>query len=212
MIKNVIFDFGGVLMNLDYQLTFTQLGDVMGLQIQNDQIPAHIYKIMLGYEKGEINTETFLWNLQKESANITPQPDKLIKAWNAMLLGWNPDRFSFLQELKNNYGLYLLCNTNDLHLEWTMRDLDRNHGIQDFNTRFFDQTFYSHQIKMRKPELQIFEKVISDTGIDPLATLFIDDRMENVLKAREAGINATWHDPNLEIIDALFGYIAEFDK
>jgi len=211
MIKNIIFDFGGVLLNLDYHLTFQKMEEVMGVKITKQDIPAHIFKIMLGYEKGEINTETFLWNLQKESAKLTPQPDKLIKAWNAMLLGWNTDRFQFLEDLRKDYGIYLLSNTNDLHLEWVYKDLKRNHSIEDFDSRYFDQTFYSHLMRMRKPEAQIYEKVINDTGIDPMSTLFIDDNQDNVLKAREVGLNATWHDPKLEIIDMLPKYLEEYD-
>ena len=60
MIKNIIFDFGGVLLDLDYNLTYQKMNEVMGLQITSDNIPAHVFKVMLGYEKGEINTETFL--------------------------------------------------------------------------------------------------------------------------------------------------------
>ena len=91
MIKNIIFDFGGVLLDLDYELTYKALAEVTGIEMDAQSIPAQVFKVMLGYEKGEINTETFLWNLQKESTKLTPQPDKLIKAWNAMLLGWNAD-------------------------------------------------------------------------------------------------------------------------
>ena len=143
MIKNIIFDFGGVLLNLDPELTFSELSEVTGIKMTGTDIPAHIFKVMLGYEKGEINSETFLWHLQKESTKLTPQPDKLIKAWNAMLLGWNSERFQFLTNLRRDYKVFLLSNTNELHLEWVLRDLKKNHKIIDFDTQFFDKTFYS---------------------------------------------------------------------
>jgi len=211
MIKNIIFDIGGVLLDLDYDLTYSELGEVMGIDIQTQKVPAHIFKIVLGYEKGEINTETFLWNLQKEAAALTPQPDKLIKAWNAMLIGWNPKRFEFLKELRKDYSLFLLSNTNDLHLEWFNRDLKKNHGITDFDTKFFDQAFYSHEMHMRKPEIKVFEHVLDQTGIKAEETLFIDDNLENVEKARQVGLNASLHNPKKEIIDCFQEYLAEYN-
>ena len=64
MIKNIVFDFGGVLLNLDMNLTYEALTEVTGIDLTGE-IPSNILKVLLGYEKGEINTETFLWNLQK---------------------------------------------------------------------------------------------------------------------------------------------------
>ncbi len=211
MIKNIIFDIGGVLLDLDYDLTFSKLSEVMGIDIQRNKIPAQIFKVILGYEKGEINTETFLWNLQKESAKLTPQPDKLIKAWNAMLIGWNPERLTFLEELRKEYSLYILSNTNDLHLEWFNRDLKKNHNIADFDTRFFEKAFYSHLMKMRKPEAQIYQQVLEESGINAKETLFIDDNMENVEKAKCAGFNASYHNPKNEIIDSFKGYLEVYN-
>jgi len=207
MIKNIVFDFGGVLLNLDYDRTFSALSEVMGIEMTKDSIPAHIYKIMLGYEKGEINTETFLWNLQKESSKLTPHADKLINAWNAMLLGWNPARFKFLLDLREDYKVYLLSNTNALHLEWVSRDLKKNHAITDFDNQYFDKTFYSHNMRKRKPEQGIYDTVTKALNLDPQHTLFIDDLAENVAAARATGWHSVRHDPKDEIIDTLQSYI-----
>jgi len=210
MIKNIIFDFGGVLLDLDYNKTYAELSKVMGLEIDAENIPAHIFKILLGYEKGEINTETFLWNLQKESQKLTPQPDKLIKAWNAMLLGWNSERFQFLVELRKKYNVYLLSNTNDLHLEWVKKDLKKTHKIKDFDTKYFDKTYYSHLMRARKPEPNIYNMVLEDAEILAEESLFIDDNAENVEGAKRVGIHAVIHDPKNEIIDQLPIYLKAF--
>ncbi|MDF1697080.1 MAG: HAD-IA family hydrolase [Saprospiraceae bacterium] len=207
MIKNIIFGFDGVLLNSDYELTYSRLSEVMGVEIDSKQVPAHIFKIMLGYEKGEINTETFLWNLQKVSSKLTPQPDKLIKAWNARLLGWNPDRFEFLSSLKDKFSLFLLSNCNDLHLEWIRKDLKRKHQIIDFDTRFFNKTYYSHNIHLRKPEGEIYEKVLEDANIKAEETLYIDENEENVEKALQVGLNAVCHNPEKEIMDVFHHYL-----
>ncbi len=212
MIKNIIFDIGGVLLDLDYDLTFSKLGEVMGIDIESKKIPTHVFKIIIGYEKGEINTETFLWNLQKESSKLTPQSDKLIKAWNAMLLGWNPKRFKFLEELRKEFSLFILSNTNDLHLEWFNRDLKKNHNIVDFDTKFFDKTFYSHLMNMRKPEIKIYKQVLKEAGIKANESLFIDDNKENVEKAKKVGFCASYHNPKDEIIDCLKRYLTDHNE
>ena len=209
MIKNIIFDLGGVLLDIDYKLTFSKLSEIMGVDIRTDHIPAHIYKIILGYEKGEINTETFLWNLQKVSTRLTPQPDKLIKAWNAMLLGWNSNRFQFLDELRAKYNLYLVSNTNDLHLEWIRKDLKKNHKISDFDTKFFIKSYYSNTMKKRKPEIAFYEKILKDLQIKAEETLYIDDNLENIERARSLGLKAVYHEKDNEIIDVLDRYLEE---
>ena len=210
MIKNIIFDFGGVLLDLDYEKTFAELTEVMGVKMSFDEIPAQIFKVMLGYEKGEINTETFLWNLQKESTKLTPHPDKLINAWNAMLLGWNADRFEFLLSLQEEgYRVFLLSNTNELHLEWVYRDLKNTHKINNFDTRFFDGTFYSHKMHLRKPEIGIYDRVIAEAELDPTESLFIDDNSDNISAAKLAGLHAVLHDPKTEIIEQLPVYLKQ---
>ena len=209
MIKNIIFDLGGVLLDVNIELTYKQLGEVMGLEVESKQIPSHIYKLILGYEKGEINTETFLWNLQKESRNLPPQPNHLIKAWNAMILKWKPERLDFLIDLKKDFKVFLLSNSNDLHLERIRRNLKKNHHVDNFDTKYFDKTFYSHLMKLRKPEINIFEKVLLETGIEPQETLFIDDSEENVEKAKEVGLRAVCHNPEDDIVDSIKMYLKE---
>jgi len=209
MIKNIIFDFGGVLLDLDYNLTYKKMSEITGLEISEDTFPPSIIKVMMTYEKGQINTETFLWNLQKESSKLPPQAIDLIKAWNAMLLGWNKERFQFLRELKKDYSLYLLSNTNELHIDWVMKDLEENHLISDFDNHFFDKTYYSHLINKRKPDTEIYKFVLEDAGIKASETLFIDDNLNNVEAARKCGIHAIQHESGKEIIEELPKYLKQ---
>jgi putative hydrolase of the HAD superfamily len=209
MIKNIIFDIGGVIVDLDYDLTYSKLGEVMGFSITSTNMPAQIFKIILGYEKGEINTETFLWHLQKESSKLTPQPDKLIKAWNAMFLGWNPVRFRFLEELRKKYALFLLTNTNELHMEWLHRNMKKQQNISNFDTIFFDKAFYSHAMRMRKPEIKMYKQVLKEAGVKADETLIIDNNEQNADKARKAGFLASYHNPKDEIMDCLDRYLAD---
>ncbi len=197
-------------MDLNYNLTFQALSQIINVPMVHHDIPSDIDHVMKEYEMGKMKTETFLWNLQRKQKVKTPQPYQLIKAWNKMLLGWNPKRFDFLEALKKDYKVYLLSNTNELHIEWVLRDLKKNHGITDFDTRYFDKTFYSHNMLMRKPDINIYQKLIEETKISPEESLFIDDNFDNVQGAKMAGLNAVVHDPAKEIIDELEGYLRNY--
>jgi glucose-1-phosphatase len=144
------------------------------------------YLLFDNYEKGDIIMENFLWNLQKMCKEV-PEVSDLLSAWNAMLLGWNDSKLSLLKDLKSTYNLYLLSNTNEIHLNWVRRDLKRNHQIIDFEKLFFIKAYYSHELRMRKPDAEIFDFVIADAGIKAEETLFIDDNADNIKAARALG-------------------------
>ncbi len=207
MIKNIIFDFGGVLLDLDYSRTADALSRVLDIQMTWESIPKRINRHLIDYEKGQISTEGFIWNLQRLAHGKTPHPNAIIKAWNAMLLGWNPVRFSFLEQLKKKYRVMLLSNTNALHLDWVRRDLKNNHGIENFDDRFFAQTFYSHELGMRKPDMEIYDTVTKKAGVLPSETLFVDDNSQNVSQAQKAGWHAICHNPENEIIEIFNQYM-----
>lgn len=206
MIKTVVFDFGGVLLDLDMDKTFKNLSEVMGKTIHGSSQDGEFYEFYIKYEKGEIKDETLLWNIQRLSTT-DPHPRDIVKAWNAMLLGWNPERFEMLKSLRANYQLILLSNTNHMHISWVLRDLKQNHGIQDFENAFFDQVFYSHHIHYRKPDLEIYDYVTKKAQLDPSSTLFIDDSLPNIEGARQYGWKAQLHNPKNEIVQEISSYL-----
>lgn len=205
-IKNIIFDFGGVLLNLDYKRSYDALSEVMGVELQHDDIPEELLPIFIDFETGAINDETFIWRLQKASKGY-PQAREVIDAWNAMLLGWNHERLDMLLDLQKHYEVFLLSNTNSIHLDWVYKDLEKNHGVHAFDKKYFDKTYYSHQIGLRKPDIDIYKYVLSDAGILARETIFIDDNQENVAAASSVGIKAIHHDPDQEIMNKIDEYI-----
>ncbi len=195
-IETIVFDFGGVLLDLYPERTIDQLEEILGVRWdltikQNDD-----YKFLYDFEKGTINMETWLWNLQKQVPQNVPSPRALINAWNAMLGGWNKEKFDVLRHLKRKYKILLLSNTNEVHLDWVYKDLVDNHEISNFEQQFFDKAYFSHLIGMRKPDLEIYEFVSKDFGLDINSTLFIDDNIENVKAAKEYGWKAFKHSVN----------------
>ena len=208
-IKNIIFDFGGVLLNLDYQRTFDELGQLMGHNLSLTDMPADMQEVYLRYERGELQSENFMWHIQKLAKRQITQPHKIIKAWNAMLLGWNADRLPWLLSLRERYQVYLLSNTNDLHIKWVHKDLKQQHNITDFECTYFDNVYYSHEVGMQKPTAAIYELVLSDNDLSAAETIFVDDNAANVAAAAALGITAIQHDPSTEIMEQLPGYLAE---
>ena len=202
-IKNIVFDFGGVLLDLDVNRTYEALRQVMGFEGEGHYIYEINKDIFDSFETGHTIVENFLWKLQNKSKRVPPV-DKLIAAWNAMLLGWNPAKLELLAEIKSQYRTFLLSNTNELHIEWVRRDLKNKHQITDFDTRFFEKTYYSHLIGMRKPNVDIFEFIIADANIDPAETLFIDDNVHNIEMAADLGFQTRLHETNANL-DFLIG-------
>lgn len=199
-IKNIVFDFGGVLIDIDYHLTNEALGKLLGVSFTSEDIPTNVLKSLHAFETGNMAVETFLWNLQILAKNTAPQGKELINAWNAMLMGWNPKKFDFLLALRKKYNIYLLSNTNELHLDWVYDDLKRVHNIQDFDSRYFDKTYYSHLIGKRKPNEEIYAYVTDDVGLILDETIFIDDLKPNIDAAKSFGWNTYHHNPADDLI------------
>jgi putative hydrolase of the HAD superfamily len=152
------------------------------------------------YECGLTSSETFLWRFQYIS-NKVPPASALIKAWNAMILGWNPEKILFIESISKKYNTFLLSNTNELHLQYVYKDLIKNHGITDFDTRFFKKTYYSHKLKMRKPNKDIFQFVLQDAQLNASDTVFIDDLVDNIQTAKELGMHTIHHATNAPLTE-----------
>ena len=123
-VDNIIFDLGGVLFDINYEETFIQLGQLLGMDLKPGAWPDEFDRLITKYETGKINTETFIWNLQRMSLNITPHPYNIIQCWNSMLKGWYEGINDMLKELRKDYNIYLLSNINELHYQYLERSFD----------------------------------------------------------------------------------------
>lgn len=201
MLKNIIFDLGGVLTNLDYQLTinaFKRLGfgdfDKMYTQFTANPLFAD-------FERGNISTDSFYAEI-KRLGPATISNQQIDDAWNAMLLDYRKDTPAFLESLRPKYKLYLLSNTNDIHYRAFKNIFTDAIGIPSIDV-FFDKAYYSHFIHRRKPDVETFEWVMSDAAILPSETLFIDDSYNNIEGAKSIGLQTHLLLPNERIQDVL---------
>lgn len=206
MVENIIFDFGGVLVDLKPQNTFDAIRGLYGIEL-GQTLPSSMLDIFNAYECGAFGEASFMHRLQRLSDSVITER-QLLDAWNAMLLDLPKKRMDWLLELRKEYKVYLLSNTNHTHIEWVRDLLRRHHGILNFESIYFDHAYYSHDIGMNKPKNEIYQYVIDHAGIDPKKSLFIDDSKSNVDAALAAGLLSSQHDPTTEIIEELSTYIA----
>lgn len=188
-IKNIIFDFGGVILTLKPEETERALSRVFGQTFKIDKLSKKHKEILESHETGSINDETLLWHLQREF-NPNANPRDLINAWNAMLIDIPKDNLDTLLGLRNDYRLFLMSNTNGIHIEWVHNFLRMKYGCTDFEKKYFERVYYSHEMGMRKPNRAIFKEILKQHNLKPNETLFVDDLKENLAPAEQIGINS----------------------
>lgn len=186
-IKNLVFDFGNVLVNLDKERCVEQF-EKLGLNKVNELI-SHSFKegFFQDYELGVISTEEFREHIRSLTDKALKDED-IDNAWNSFLVDIPPRKLMLLLELRKKYMVYLLSNTNDLHWQWSCEKLFPYKGF-DVNS-YFEKTYLSFEMKLSKPDSKIFQAMIKDSGIDPEETLFIDDSVDNCLAAETLGIRS----------------------
>ena len=203
-IKNILFDLGGVLFHIDYQRTiaaFQKLGlsnfeSLFTQHQQNDLFDA--------FETGKISAKNFVGELQKLFPYCSEQ--QIIDAWNAMLIGIPKKNLDLLEKLSKHYRLFLLSNTNTLHIQFVNAFLQKIYGIESMNG-FFEKAYYSQEIGMRKPHQETFDWVLNDADIKAEETLFIEDTAQHIAGAKKSGLKTRHLESNTAII-SLFPGIA----
>jgi len=185
MIKNIIFDLGGVLLNVEMKKTieaFARLRWKETDQQGNSQTRLAVFENL---ETGADSQIRFRENIRKMLPG-RPAADEIDHAWNAMLLGFFPGTVDYLSELKSGYSLYLLSNTNILHLKHFRAIFFNDYGFPI--DKLFKKTYYSHEIGFRKPNPMAYLKVLEDAALIPGKTLFVDDLKANTDAAAELGM------------------------
>jgi len=189
--QNIIFDLGGVLLNLDVQKTFRAFEEVSNRKIKLEDL--HKVQFFDDYEEGKISDTEFREKICDlfETKLTDSQIDT---AWNAMLLDMPLHRLSILENLAKTKRLFLFSNTNAIHKK-AFDLLLKNLGIVNFDA-YFEKTYYSHILGMRKPNAAAFEHILKENKLQASQTLFIDDTLIHVEGAKSVGIHALKIDPN----------------
>lgn len=206
-IKNIIFDFGNVIFDIDMPSIERELRAAAGEKFdaaRDKLLKDNLFNL---YETGGLSTEEFVAAIR--FAVEPPLAEaQVVGAWNSIFRQLPAHRLEMLLRLRERgFGVFLLSNINDLHERWIADHLLREHGIADFEARFFDAVYYSHLIRLRKPSREIFEYVLADAEILPEETLFFDDLPENVEAAKRLGIKGIVHPLGTEIAEVIEQYL-----
>jgi len=186
-IKNILFDLGGVILDINVQATLKQFYE-LGFPAELMQFPNSMTTdLYFKYETGKLNTEQFRNQIRK-AAGVEMTDRAFDDAWNAMLVRIPEERTSLLLSLSKRYKLYMLSNTSALHVKvFEKMYLD---SAGESMHQVFDKIYYSHEIGWHKPDREAWEYVIKDAGIKAEETLFLDDNIHNIKASQELGFQA----------------------
>lgn len=185
-IKNIIFDLGGVILNIDLkqtELAFEKLGVKEFKQYYTLQALTPLFE---QFEIGEISPEVFYERFRK-LAGMQLTDEQIKEAWNALLLDFPEERIEWLEQISKRYKVFLLSNTNQIHYDEFTRRFEEQIGKKHFN-EYFIKAYYSHELKLRKPLKQAFQFVLKNEHLKAEETLFIDDSLANVEAANSVGL------------------------
>ena len=183
--KAIIFDLGAVILNINYQNTideFTKLGVNNAATFYSKKVQTNLFNQI---ETGMISSNEFLKALQKETKNANI--NQVEKAWNAMLLDLPEERIQLIEKLKNNYSIYLLSNTNAIHIDAIKKQLGKRKWLAF--CKLFDKMYLSHELGLRKPDIKIFEYILKEQKLKAEEVFFIDDSPQHIASAKKIGIH-----------------------
>ena len=180
MIDTIIFDFGDIFINLDKQATIDGL-QRLGLSSWNEDLD----RLNISFEKGQISRDNFLLGIQKHIPTATIED--ILAAWNAVLLDFPLHRLEFLQLLSQKYRLFLLSNTDAIHIDY----FEQREGASFYGDFYqcFEKVYFSYEMGMRKPDAEIYHALIRQHELSPKRTLFVDDKKDNTEAAKALGLH-----------------------
>ena len=186
-IKNIVFDLGGVLVDLDFKAAINGLQEAGFANVKEQLMAFDRGGIFQKFEVGEITADEFRTAI-RENSIVTLTDEEVDNLWNAMLLEIPREKLELILHLRGKYMVYLLSNTNSIHWDYVCKNAFNYRGFRVND--YFEETFLSYEMHLAKPNKAIFEKVLHDANLLPEETLFIDDSEANCKAAEEVGIHA----------------------
>ena len=195
-IRNIIFDLGGVLLNIDPKKTIEAFGKLGMKQLVGDKGLSYDHDIFYMMEQGQITSDEFRYGV----IELLPQKvsfQEIDDAWTAMLLDFPAVRVEIVKNLRKDFKIYLFSNTNAIHVEKFHSNFRNQHRFEV--SSLFERDFYSNEIGYRKPSPESYQEIIKLSGINPEESLFIDDSFPNVESATASGLKGFWLEPGQKV-------------
>ncbi|QEC68216.1 HAD family phosphatase [Panacibacter ginsenosidivorans] len=184
--KNIIFDLGGIFLNIDFAKTEKAFTDLGITNFNSFFTQHHASDLFEKLETGHVSPEEFCTAFRKETG-MQLSDEQIITAWNALLLDFPVERIHWLQQINKRYKVFLFSNTNKIHYDAFVVSFFEQTGLTDFNSNFI-KAYYSHEIGLRKPYPESFQYIIDEQNLQPTETLFIDDTFKNIEGAKAVGL------------------------
>jgi putative hydrolase of the HAD superfamily len=197
-ILNIIFDLGGVIVDLDMARTFNSFIRFFGeeaFELEDGYLKS---RVLRQYETGAIDSETFLRKLLLLAKNGESRED-IVDAWNAMLVRIPGKRVKMLEQLGKSYRIFILSNTNELHEQYFEKMVPGYDLLSDM----FEKAYYSHRIGYRKPDSAAFVAVLKGSGLKAEETLFVDDLPDNIATAKKLNLQTLHIEQGMEVSEIL---------
>jgi len=197
-LKNILFDLGGVILDLDVNGTLGAFLD-MGFPKELLTYPQNMYTdIFFRYETGQFSTSEFR-DAIREYAGVKFTDSEFDNAWCRMLARVPNRRTRLLKSLSDHYDLFILSNTSELHIDRFSKMFRETAGFPLSDV--FSKCFYSHETGLHKPDVEAFMHVLKEAGIRAEETLFLDDNIHNIKSAGSLGFNVIHITENLKMED-----------
>ena len=187
-IKNIIFDYGNVIFEINFKKAQEALAQ-LGIANIEDFFAHKTHNTLFDdFETAAISEAQFRAGIRAAANNHNLTDEEIDAAWNSLLVGVPATIHDTLLEVRAKYRTFLLSNNNVIHYKYIISYLDREFGMPD-NSSLFEKTYYSQDMFLRKPNVEIFKKVIAENDLVPEETLFIDDSPQHLVGAKQAGFH-----------------------
>lgn len=183
----LIFDLGGVIIDLDTDRMVSRFATLFNTSHEVVKAAHTQHSFFNDLETGHIQPPEFRRHLRQVFGNDSIPDQQLDNAWNGMLVGLPIEKLRLLTTLRNHYQVYILSNTNQIHLDYVTQHLIPQ---QDTLDAFVHEAYYSHHMRMRKPDPEIYKTVLEEHALRPSDVLFLDDNPDNIRSASELGIQS----------------------
>ena len=200
-IKNIIFDLGGVVLDIDESIVYKEL-EKMGISTSELAQSKEFIDIMSKFDTGIYTAPTFRKKTKALLGQEKMTDQRFDAIWNAMLLDIPRERIEAIEKVKKHYKIFLMSNSNVIHYDLYVRDLQLRFGYHEFD-ELFNKSYFSFAEHLEKPDPRFFELILDHEGLSPEETLFIDDTAANIEVAKSLGIK-TYHIRRDELVRNLF--------
>ena len=185
-VKNIIFDLGGVLLNIDFSITEKAFIELGVDQFSEMFTQHHSNDLFVQLETGKISPEEF-YEAFRKGTGTNLSNENIRNAWNALLLDFRLPSLAWLDTIKTKYRIFLFSNTNQIHHDAFIASYKELTGNADFDA-FFEKAYYSQNMGMRKPNPEPFLHILKEQQLEASETLFIDDTIKNIEIAQKLGL------------------------